>query len=132
MSAATLTRWLELEREALWTLPVVAARVPERRVACEAAITRHADVAARISEELSRLGVDAPAPAAGYAIGPLDSIEDADGVVRVLEDRISAAALHHVGECDEDERRWALAALANSARAVVTFGGEPEALPGLQ
>lgn len=132
MSIATLTRWLELEHEALWTMPVVAARVADRRSASEAALARHAAVATRLEHELERLGAPIPAPPVSHDIGPLESAEDADAVLRLLEDRIAAAALAHVGECEGDERRWALEALAESARAVVTFGGEPEALPGLE
>lgn len=127
-----LANWLTIEHEAVWTYPIISARVDSRTGSAAAAYRRHERIVRRLERHLETLGVEAPAPQVSYDIGRLTSAQHADRRARSVEDRATAAALATIGASEGPMRRWALRMMGLSAEARVHWNGEPEALPGIR
>ena len=129
--AARLLTWLQVAHEAVWTYPVIAARVAARESAGRTAHRRHRVVRDALVDRLVALGVDAPAGLAAYPVPAVESADDADPVAQLLERRATAAALGAVGASEGRLRAWCLDELQASAEASIRWGDSPTALPGL-
>ncbi len=121
---------LDLEHEALWLVGVVGGRVEALRDRARDAYTDHRSARDRLLRTLDERSAPTSTPRASYGEPPADRVA-AESAVADLQRRITAACLAVVGASPVEERERALADLRRAALATLTWGGAPEAFPGL-
>lgn len=127
---AALADRLELEHEALWLLGTIGGRIRNLRDRAGDAYRTHRGSRDRLLTALDRLGVDAPTAQASYGIPPADEAEALEAMVDV-EGRLVAACLQVVRASTPRRREAAVSDLRDAATAVLAWGGDPQAFPGL-
>jgi hypothetical protein len=125
-----LQAWLALEHEAVWLYPVIGARHGEDRDRATASFEIHRITRDRLLARLREIGVEPVAPRLTYG-RPVTTRATARGRARSVENRVAAACLTLAGESDDGTRSFAVKELRRAALAALTWGGEPEAFPGL-
>lgn len=128
---AAWQRWLELEDEAVWTYPVIGARITALTSAVDSTLAAHTTVRSVLLARFDREGWSVPATPAGYDIGTVDTPAQAKTAAQSVENRITAAIVALVAVTKDEDRAYAVAALRRSAATAVTWGAAPTALPGL-
>lgn len=123
--------WLELEMEAVWLYPVIAARFDALRSAATAAYEAHSDLRDALVSVLADADIEPPGPLVSYEVGELDSLEDAQDVAARLEQRLCASIAALTGEVDGEERERVVRELRATAVRAAAWGASPEPFPGL-
>lgn len=132
MSAiSAMQKWLALEHEAVWLLPLVGARFDELTKLSRRSYDAHVATRDELLERLHQAGADPVATALAYDVGPPKKTNEARTAVRSVETRIAAAALTLVGEVQDKSRTFATSSVRQAALAELAWGGEPKAFPGL-
>lgn len=124
--------WLELEFEAVWTYPVLAARATSLRTLALEAHRQHLAARDRLLARFTDAGMSAPAPEAAYDIGSINSATNARDVAVALEQRIAAATVALVPLVEDADRDTAVDGLREAALEAMRWGAEPEPFPGLR
>lgn len=130
-AAAALTAVLEAERQGDYGYTVALPRLPAEAVSvAEAAWLEHRVQAGEATSLLSRYCLDAPAPAAGYALGT-EFLASPAGALAALE----AGALPLYGDLiafsEGTVRQWAVRSLLEGAERASGWGADTGALPGV-
>lgn len=130
-AAAALTAVLEAERQGDYGYTVALPRLPAEAVSvAEAAWLEHRVQAGEATSLLSRYCLDAPAPAAGYALGT-EFLASSAGALAALE----AGALPLYGDLvafsEGTVRQWAVRSLLEGAERASGWGADTGALPGV-
>lgn len=128
---------LAAEHAAVAVLAELGGRISASAHPREAALIRsayetHRGRRDRLVTEVTRLGSTPVGPAAAYAVDSAD--RSAGNLVRIArrtEERCSETYAQMVAGTAGGLRRWAVAALTDSARRALTFGAAPSAFPGL-
>lgn len=132
MSAVTaMQKWLALEHEAIWLLPLVGARFDELTELGRRSHNAHLAARDGLLERLHQAGADPVATALTYDVGRLQNAAAAREAVRSVESRIAAACLTLVGEVQGKNRTFASNSVRRAALAELAWGGSPTAFPGL-
>lgn len=131
-AAAALTAVLEAERQGDYGYQVALPRLPAEALSvAEAAWLEHRVLAEEATSLLSRYCLDAPAPAAGYALGT-EFLTSPAGALAALE----AGALPVYGDLvafsEGTVRQWAVRSLLKSAERASGWGADTGALPGVE
>jgi Domain of unknown function (DUF4439) len=110
---------------------IPAATQPAAATAIAAAYATHRARRDQLESFISAAGKTPVAPDVAYDLeGPVDSPSQVLAVALRLETRCQVLYAQVVGEAGSAERRWASAALTDSAVRALGFGGTPEAFPG--
>lgn len=132
MSAISATqKWLALEHEAVWLLPLVGARFGELTRLSRRTRDAHLVTRDDLLQRLHDAGAESVATALSYDVGPLTTVDEARKAVRRVQARVAAAALALVGETSGETRDFATSSLRQAALAELTWGAAPTAFPGL-
>jgi hypothetical protein len=126
-------RWLSLEQEAVWTYPVIAARVAGSAAAAELALDAHRSTRDELLGLFANRHWLVPVTPASYAIGVVDTDAQAQTLAQSVEDRISAACVRVIEALEPTasaDRQRALNSLRAAAAAQIAWGATVEALPG--
>ncbi len=123
--------WLELELEAVWLYPVIAARFDELRTSATAAFEAHRDLRDAVVSVLADADIEPPGPLVSYEAGDLSSVDEARATAARLEQRLCASIAALSGEVGGDERERVVRELRATAVRAVSWGAAPEAFPGL-
>jgi hypothetical protein len=125
------------EHAAIYVYGVLGGRVSTTQAPTEAAAVMSAYTTHRARRDQLQLmvrqrGGSPVVPAVAYdlvgpAITTAQILEEAKGI----ESRASEVYAQTVGVTTGSDRQWAIDALADSAVRRLSFGGEPEAFPGL-
>ena len=133
---AALQATLAAEHAAVYVYGVLGGRVSASQDPTTAARLEEAYAAHRARRDRLRAVVSAtghtPVPAdAAYAVDAQDrSAAHLTGVALSTEERCSAVYAQLVASTSGAQRRWAVAALTDTALRSLTFGGRPETWPG--
>jgi hypothetical protein len=130
-STEALQDWLALEHEAVWLHPVIGARFDTLAGRARRSYAQHRDVRDRLLAQLDDLGVEPVSTDLSYDVGRLRTKARAITAARQVERDIAAACLTLVGESTGELRTYATAGLRRAALAEITWGGQPDAFPGL-
>ena len=130
-SAEDIQDWLALEHEAVWLYPVIGARFSAVADRARASYGEHRDVRDRLLSRLHQMRVEPVATTLSYDVGRLRTRASAIEAARQVERSIAAACLTLTGDSTGELRVYATAGLHRAALAEITWGGRPEAFPGL-
>lgn len=124
---------LSAEYAAVYAYGVVGAQVPpSERSAAESAIAAHRAARDNLRTAMAAAGLVAPAPAAAYQTGEVDTPEAARAlavdVELALVPRYSALA----GRLDGAKRGWCATQAQQCATRALTWGASSQAFPGVQ
>ncbi len=128
---SAMQKWLALEHEAVWLLPVVGARFPQLTALSRSALEAHLTTRDELLGRLHQAGADPVATALTYAVGPTTTEAEARAAVRRIESHVAAACLTLVGEVSGQDRDFATTSLRQAALVDLDWGGAPTAFPGL-
>lgn len=126
---ALLQAWLALEHEAVWLYGVIGGRVDDVDDDARDSWEHHRADRDRLIALITASDDVPVAPSMGYQPTRIDSLSAARRAAQSIENRIANACMGTLAS-DRDRRR-ALGGLETAARAVVLWGGKPEAFPGL-
>lgn len=132
-----LQQALSAEHAAVAVLAEVGGRLSAAQYPRQAALLRstyetHRGRRDHLTAQIRRLDATPVAPAPAYAVRSED--RSADNLVAIAlrtEERCAEAYAQLVAGTTGPQRRWAVAALTDSARRSLTLGGRPAAFPGL-
>ena len=109
-----------------------ASRYPRQAGLIRSAYETHRGRRDHLVAEVDRRGSTPVAPAPAYVVRSEDrSADNLVGIALRTEERCAEAYAQLVAGTTGAERRWAVAALTDSARRSLTLGGRPTAFPGL-
>lgn len=127
-----LQGWLELEHESVWLYPVIGAQFGQLAARARRSHETHLRTRDHLLNRLQALDVDPVPPNLSYDVGSPRTPEQAIRLARRLEQAVAAACLTFVGESsDQDYQTYAVTRLRRAAEAELTWGGRPQAFPGL-
>ena len=109
-----------------------ASQYPRQSSLVRSAYETHRGRRDHLLAEVSRRGATPVAPAPAYSVRSED--RSADNLLAIAlrtEERCAEAYAQLVAGTTGAQRRWAVAALTDSARRSLTLGGRPTAFPGL-
>ena len=130
-STETMQDWLALEHEAVWLSPVIGARFAAVAGRARSSYDSHRDARDRLQFRLHELGVEPVPTQLSYEVGRLRTRARANAAARQIERDIEAICLTLAGDSTGDLRAYALRGLRRAALAELTWGGAPQAFPGL-
>jgi hypothetical protein len=111
---------------------ISASQSPRQASLLRSAYETHRGRRDQLMSELGRLGATPTPPAPAYAVDSEDrAASHLVAVALRTEQRSAEAYAEMVAGTTGRLRRWAVAALAESARRQLTLGGRPGAFPGL-
>jgi hypothetical protein len=125
------------EHAAIYVYAVVGGRVsdshsPTAALAVTAAYTTHRARRDQLHEMVRSLGGDPVAPEVAYDLdGPVDSVTQILAQARAIETRCAEVYGQAVASTAGVNRQWAIDALTDAGVRVLSFGGRPQAFPGL-
>jgi hypothetical protein len=123
--------WLALEHEAVWLYPVIGARFAALADRARTSYGKHHEARDRLLARLHQMDVEPVSPALTYDVGRLRTKARAIAAARQIEREIAAACLTLAGDTTGELRSYAMAGLRRAALAEITWGGKPDAFPGL-
>jgi hypothetical protein len=123
-----LQRWLAIEHEAMWLYGLIGGRFEAVREPARIAWQDHRDVRDQLNERIRAAGETPVGPALGYG-RPVTTQRRARKAAQDVEQRIAQACVPVVASASD--RRLAVLGLRAAARHRVTWGGRPQAFPGL-
>ncbi|WP_193605516.1 ferritin-like domain-containing protein [Nocardioides dongkuii] len=135
-AAAALRAAVQAEHAAIYVYGVLGAQTsataqPELHAALVAAYAQHRARRDQLVARMRDLGETPPAAAPAYDVPPrLDDVAVVREQARRVEATCAATYAHLVGSSTGSLRRWAIGALTDAAVRGLTFGAEPEVLPG--
>lgn len=127
----TLQDWLALEHEAVWLYPVIGARFDALAGRARASHGKHRDARDRLLSRLHETDIEPVPTALAYDVGPLRTKAQALAAALQVERDIAAVCLTLAGDTIGELRTYATAGLRRAALAEITWGGPPDAFPGL-
>ena len=130
-AAETLQDWLALEHEAVWLYPVIGARFDAVAERARTSYGKHHDARDRLLFRLHQMDVEPVPTALSYDVGRLRTRARAVTAARQIERDIAAVCLTLAGDSTGELRTYATAGLRRAALAELTWGGRPDAFPGL-
>lgn len=111
---------------------ISASKVPSTAAAIDAAYAAHRARRDRLQLAIRSLGAEpAVAQVAYEPAGPVDTAAQIVAEARGIETRCAELYAQAVANTTDDNRGWAIDALTDAAVRVLSFGGRPEAFPGL-
>ena len=130
-STEALQDWLALEHQAVWLYPVIGARFEVAAERARTSYAKHCDVRDRLLFRLHQMVIEPVPPALSYDVGRLRTKAHAFTAAQQVERDIAAACLTLAGDSTGELRSYATAGLRRAALAELTWGGQPDAFPGL-
>jgi hypothetical protein len=130
-STEVMQDWLALEHEAVWLYPVIGARFDALADRARASYGKHLDVRDQVLSRLHQLDIEPVPTALSYDVGRLRTKARALVAARQIERDIAAVCLMLAGDSIGDLRTYATTGLRRAALAEITWGGHPDAFPGL-
>lgn len=122
--------WLQLELEAVWLYPIIAARFDDLAEDATRAYDAHRDLRDDLLAVFAEAEIDPATTPVSYDVD-LSTSEKAKSVAAELERLLCAAIAMLSGEVEGNHREEAITALRASALRAIAWGAEPEPFPGL-
>jgi hypothetical protein len=125
------------EHAAIYVYAVLGGRVsaspsPTTAAAVTSAYTTHRARRDQLHQMVRMLGGEPVAPAVAYDLtGPVVTTKQIAREARGIETRCAEVYAQAVSSTVGVNRQWAIDALTDAAVRVLSFGGQPEAFPGL-
>jgi hypothetical protein len=132
-----LQRTLAAEHAAVYLYGVLGGRVSQSREAALAEVLRtsytvHRGRRDQLTAMVRDHGAEPVASEVSYRLpGPATTPAQLRAAARVVEQRCAAVYADMVGSTSREDRRWAVAVLADTAVRVLEVGGRAEPYPGL-
>lgn len=129
--AAAYSDALAAEYAAVYAYGVVGAQVPlSERTAAESAIAAHRQARDQLRTAMSAVGLEAPAPAAAYQTGEVDTPEAARALAVSVELALVPRYAALSGNVNGAERGWCANQAQLCATRAMAWGAQAQAFPG--